>query len=157
MSAWRAIFCKPQKEQTALVGIRGLGVPTWFPHRLVRRWTPERKAYRIRLPYFPGYIFADLDGFASVSVKVSGVEAILGEVPIPLPVMQTLFALADAEGRIIEPPLKRGELIPTPLPGVLAEFDHLDRNGDAAVLVRLFGTVRPATLPAIVVARHLAA
>ena len=143
MSNWRAIFCKSQKENIALTGIEALSVPTFFPYRLVRRWMPGGQSRKIKIAYFPRYLFADLDGIAHVSVKVSGVETILGDVGIPEAEMTRLRALVDDDGRVKEPEIKPGDVFPVFVGGsrLAAEF-VAESHRQVKAIVPLFGAQR---------------
>lgn len=148
MSDWRAVHCFSQQEPKALASLREVGLECWYPFRLVRRWHPVRRTtYRARVPYFPGYLFADLDSGPPPG-KPAGVEAVLGDVAIPDVVMLRLMALADDDGRIIEPLLKPGDRVESILPGITVELVRLDRK-TATVLVPLLGRLCTARMSAV--------
>lgn len=150
MAEWRAVFCEFQKEAAALNGLQEVGVRCWYPYRIVRRYRPGRRSLRVRSAYFPGYLFADLEDISrppAALARLDGVVTVLGETPVPDDIMGQLMALADADGLIIEPPLKPGDRVETGLPGLIAEVVGLDSRA-ATVLIRIFGRDMQTKIPA---------
>lgn len=143
MSNWRAIQCNTQRETVALDNLEGIGVPCFFPYRRVRRWRRHRTTWH-KSAYFPGYLFADLERHRPLG-NVIGVERVLGEVDIAESIIDSLKGLAEPDGRILEPLLKRGDTVH--LGNLVAELESLDERS-ATVLIPIFGNLFPATVTA---------
>jgi hypothetical protein len=156
---WFAIATAPRAEVRVDVALRLAGVKTLFLH-----WPPEfkplgpKRAQLIVEPYFPGYLFARINGTKlSVVTGTKGVIEILSagtnqdgdKIPfrIPTSVMDELFSLGDDRGQILFPKKKRAMKVwrrgmrvsfseNNPLFGFFALIEDVCENG-RALRVRL--------------------
>jgi hypothetical protein len=141
---WCAIATAPRAELRVDVALRLAGVKTLFLH-----WPPEfkplgpKRAQLIVEPYFPGYLFARLNG-TKLSTNQDG-----DKIPfrIPTSVMDELFSLGDDRGQILFPKKKRAMKVwrrgmrvafaeNNPLFGFFALIEDVCENG-RALRVRL--------------------
>lgn len=147
MPDWRAIQCQAQHEHLVHRGLAEIGIPCWFPYRMQRRWQHGRRI-RHKVGYFPGYVFADVEGVHPVAITaVKGVERILGEVPIPKPVIKELKARAEPDGFIADPPLKPGDLVNLPV-GLTGKITNVDKSYVRVLIQSLFGRWCVCAIPA---------
>lgn len=141
MTAWRAICTKPLHEPVAYRALVNIGVPAFFPRMLVRRR---------HIPYFRGYIFADI---ANVSIRRvltrKGVLGIVGTVPIPEKTMSELRSRADPAGLVPNPGPQQGEQFRLrTLANLLAVVENVDSARDSVLVsIQMFGDLRTISIP----------
>jgi transcription antitermination factor NusG len=145
MPHWRAIQTQPSAEWSVLKHLARLYVPRFLPTYRIRR---HRRGSPITIrPWFPGYVFADLDQVPFAEVKrCRGVISIIGTIAIPTPVIDALKETArtrqDDSGQILHP----GQIYRLnrsgPLGDILVRLERLDDAERAVVMLRMFGVER---------------
>lgn len=105
-------------------------------------------------PFFPGYIFVELNPAISRWRSVGstfGVRCIVksGELPAPLPqgVVETFMEMADASGKTtFSSRFRTGEVVKFvsgPFSGLMGTLEHLSDAGRVTVLLELLGRKTP--------------
>jgi transcription antitermination factor NusG len=153
---WYAVHTLPFGERRAAGQLENQKFHTFLPKRQ-KTIRHARKLSTIIAPYFPRYLFVALDldrdrwrsvnGTLGVSSLVMG-----GERPCPAPhgIVETLLAVADAEGVL---QLRSGLKIGAPVRVAAGPFadqvgilDRLDDAGRIRVLLSMFGQKVPVCL-----------
>ncbi len=117
-SQWYALRSKPQKEDVVWRQLQAKGVEVFYPRLRVNPVNPRAKKIK---PYFPGYMFVNLDlGEVGVSAfqwmpHALGLVSFGGEPSmVPEPLLQNIRvkvqAIADAGGENLSG-LKPGDLV----------------------------------------------
>lgn len=150
---WYAIQTLPHREFRAKRQLENQGFRVFFPQRL-KTVRHARKFSNVYAPFFPRYLFIELDlGFhrwRSVNGTL-GVNSLVmqGERPHPVPrgIVESMIASADDKEVLrFERNLQKGSrvrLIAGPFAEQLGVLDRLDDSGRIHVLLEIMGgTVR---------------
>ncbi len=140
MSAWYAVYCRPNFEFVVGEQLRQSGLDTYVPvFRTTRQWSDRRKS--IASPVFPGYVLARFLNTAAARTDILskfGVVRILGSTsgiePIPNAQVDAVRQMLDKRLRCEGHPLirdgcrvrvKRGSL--KGLEGLMVKFRNKSR------------------------------
>lgn len=155
---WYVISTKPGSENIAEINLTKQGFLTWTP-RQVRVVRHARRRQERRVPFFPGYLFVQMDiGRQRWSLVngTFGVRSLImeGEMPLPCPpgLVEGLQELTDDDGifngtAMIEPgdPVR---VVSGPMAEFAGTFLRLDGSGRARVLLKLLSSDIVVTLHA---------
>lgn len=149
VARWFAVNTHPNSERRAQTNLERQGWPCFCP--VIEKTTRSgRRLLTQARPLFPGYLFISLDPLHARWRAVDssfGVRALIknGEAPAALPVgcVETLIAMADAEGRVtFASALSPGDnvtFMAGPFAGLIGRLEHLDPQGRVTVLLDLLG------------------
>ncbi len=153
---WYAVHTLPFAEKRAQVQLENQQFRTFLPKRqkTVRH---ARKLSTVVASFFPRYLFVVLDLSRDRWRSVNGTFGVAslvmsGELPCPVPpgIVESMVALADAEGLLdLRPALKIGapvRLAAGPFAEQLAVLDRMDDSGRVRVLLNMLGRQVPVTL-----------
>jgi hypothetical protein len=151
MSAWFAWQAEPNREFVANQSLQSLGVRTFLPWQWTRRLIGHRRC-KVRTAYFARYGFCDLQGYyPSREIRsAAGVAKLLGQRPIPEPIMETILHAALPSGEMPKAPLKPGDRILIATLGALVTIEAIDEK-DFSVLIPMFGGLHRAKIPRLAV------
>ena len=149
-SQWYVVRAKPRQEQRALANLRNQQIEAFMPQLTV---TKVRRGKRTQVvePMFPGYVFIELDQYASMYHKVKhtfGVAKILtfGEHPAIVPpalIEELQHISADTTQSVSEnlPTVgQRMEITDGPFKGMLGRIIELDGDSRCIVLLEWLQT-----------------
>ena len=153
---WFAVQCQPHRENAAAEHLRRQGYRVFLPRqrRAVRH---ARRIETVLRPFFPGYLFVELDTARQCWRPINstfGVARLVtaGERPAPAPVgiIETLRAFFD-DAEIYDgvPDLVAGQrvrVVAGPLADLCGELVHLDARARVRVLLDVMGGSVPALL-----------
>ena len=155
MKQWYALRSKPKKELTAAAMLSRASIQTYVPLAPVYSpWSRQPGA----TPFFPGYLFGQLDpsaGEIQMARYTSGVLDVVGYGGEPWPVPDELIEsirqrIERLHARKGAPDFNRGDKVVIqsgPFRGVEAVFDsHLSAGGRVKVLISLLRRLCPAEL-----------
>lgn len=148
---WYAVHTHPREEFKALVHLQRQAYQAYLP-KFAKTIRHARKSNNVIRPFFPRYLFLQLDltttGWRSVR-STFGVSDIVGfgDQPAPLPpgVIETLKAREDADGFIQllrKSSLKRGDSVVVrdgPFARQFGLCDGVSDNERVAILLELLG------------------
>jgi transcription antitermination factor NusG len=132
-------------------------IKVFFPRREITR-RHARKIERVRRPFFPGYLFIQLDvtreRWRCVNSTFGVVRIVMhNDQPAPAPhgVVETLMGACDAEGNLFwKAELRPGQkvrVIDGPLMELVGQLDHLTDSDRVCVLLDIMGGVTRVVLP----------
>lgn len=153
---WYVISTKPGCENTAETNLARQGFTTWTPSQ-VRVVRHARRRLEKRVPFFPGYLFVQLDvgrqRWRSVN-GTFGVRCLItqGERPLPCPqgLIEELQRLSESD-RILSAAIESGDavrIVSGPMAELIGSLVHLDSAGRARVLLKLLNSEVAVTLDA---------
>jgi transcription elongation factor/antiterminator RfaH len=154
---WYAVNTLPHREFKAKRQLENQGYRVFLPQRL-KTVRHARKLTNVRAPFFPRYIFIELDlsvhRWRSVN-GTFGVKSLVmqGEVPHPVPrgIVETMMSSADHNQLLrFEHGLKVGSevrLVAGPFAEQLGILDRLDDSGRIRVLLKIMGATIPVRVP----------
>ena len=156
--AWYAIRTAPRRELDAAKDLREeLNIKAFVPIEIVkvrRGRGPNRvKLREIEQPFFPGYLFAQLDMDVDAYYRLKGrryvVAIVCGSDQKPSPVSDAAMAHLISHGPFREPDPKPGDVVRLstgPLAGLITRITKVDKGDRIKVLVKFMGTDRPIEL-----------
>jgi transcriptional antiterminator RfaH len=155
---WYAVQCLSRREPVAFAHLQNQDFGVFLP----RRRKTRRHAHKIEVvlaPFFPGYLFVQLDLTRHRWRSINGTYGVgrlvmQGDQPAPAPrgVIEILHDACDESGVLHLPgdELKPGESVRI-LVGAFADFigeiDRLDSSGRVRVLLDIMGGRTPVVLP----------
>jgi transcription antitermination factor NusG len=154
---WYAVNTLPHREFRAQHQLENQGFCVFLPQGL-KTVRHARKLTNIRAPFFPHYIFVELDlafhRWRSIN-GTFGVRSLVmqGEAPHPVPrgVIETMLASADRDSVLrFEQDLVVGKevrLVAGPFAKHLGILDRLDDSGRIRVLLEIMGGTIPVQVP----------
>ncbi|MGA7711102.1 MAG: transcriptional activator RfaH [Rhizomicrobium sp.] len=155
---WYAVQCLSHRESMASSHLRNQGFPAFLPRRQKMR-RHARKIDVVLAPFFPGYLFVQLDLQRDQWRSVNGTYGVgrlvmQGDAPAAAPrgVIEALRDACDENGvlRLPNDDLKPGQSVRI-LSGAFADFvgeiDRLDDAGRVRVLLDIMGGGVPVVLP----------
>lgn len=159
---WYLVHCKPNSEQMALRNLELQDFPAFLPlQQLTRR---KGTAFQSQLrPLFPGYIFVAQNPTAGQWRKINNTRGVARLVrlaaeptPVPLTLMDQLFARCDATGVFRQcATLVAGndaKITQGPFAGAIAKIIEIDPNQRAHLLLDFMGQTSTLTIDAVGVA-----
>lgn len=156
-SRWYAVHCQPNRERAAAAHLRNQDYDVFLPlQRKTRRHA--RKIDRVLRPFFPGYLFLQLDLALDRWRPINGTFGVVRLVmqgdrpaPAPLGVVEGLKECCDENG-VLEwlPMLVPGQpvrITEGPFAELVGELERLDGAGRVRVLLNFMGGEVPTWLP----------
>jgi transcription elongation factor/antiterminator RfaH len=153
---WYAVQTRQYAEKRAQAQLKQQNFRTFLPKRR-KTIRHARKLSTVTAAFFPGYLFVLLDLNRDRWRSVNGTFGIstlvmAGDLPCPVPagVVETMLALADAEGLLqLSSNLKVGAPVrfaAGPFAEQLGVIDRLDNAGRIRVLLNILGRQVPVRL-----------
>ena len=154
---WYAVNTLPRREFRAKQQLENQGFRVFLPQAL-KTVRHARKLTTVLAPFFPRYIFVELDLTIHRWRSVNGTFGVrrlvmLGERPNPVPcgIVETMLAsVGDNDVLRFERNLKTGSevrLVAGPFAEQLGILDRLDDSGRIRVLLQIMGGTIPVQLP----------
>ncbi len=154
---WYAVQCQPHRERTAAVYLAGQSFDIFLPYRKRTR-RHARRIEAVKAPYFPGYLFVNLDvgsqPWRDINATVGVVRLVSnGDQPAPAPrgVVEALRDACKPDGLLDwQPGFHLGQRVRVnegPLTGLIGELNSLSDAGRISVLLDMFGGRVPVFLP----------
>jgi transcriptional antiterminator RfaH len=154
---WYAVHCLSHRESVASAHLQNQDFPVFLPRRQKTR-RHARKIDVVLAPFFPGYLFVQLDLTRDQWRSVNGTYGVgrlvmQGDAPAPAPrgLVEALRDACDENGvlRLPSDELKPGQSVRI-LTGAFADFvgeiDRLDDAGRVRVLLDIMGGGVPVVL-----------
>jgi transcription elongation factor/antiterminator RfaH len=146
---WYAVYTLPNREFRAKTQLDNQGFRVFLPQRL-KATRHARRLLDVARPYFPRYLFIQLDLSRHAWRSVNGTFGVAslvmqGERPHPIPrgVVETMINSVDAKGFLrLDQRLTVGSQIRIaagPFAEKLATLDRLDDSGRVRVLLEILG------------------
>jgi transcriptional antiterminator RfaH len=150
---WYAVHTLPHREFRAETQLANQGFRVFLPRRL-KTVRHARKLSSVPAPFFPRYLFVELDLACQRWRSVNGTFGVAslvmqGDLPLAVPrgVVETMLVASDGNGRLcLQPYLQVGSqvrLAAGPFAEQLATLDRLDDSGRVVVLLELMGAAVP--------------
>jgi transcriptional antiterminator RfaH len=150
---WYVVNTLPHREFRAELQLTNQGFRVFVPQRL-KTVRHARKLTNVRAPFFPRYIFIELDLSYHQWRSVNGTFGVASLVmrrdlphPVPGGVVEAMLASVDEDGLVcFEQKLKIGSsvrLTAGPFADKLGILDRLDDAGRVRVLLEIMGTTVP--------------
>lgn len=147
---WYAVATLPNKEAVAVEHLKRQGFNTFCPLELVLR-RHARRAYKVHVPIFRGYVFVSLDPKVARWRSINGtwgVRSVIatedGPVAVREGVVETMIASTDATGVLCyADPYQSGmtvRLRSGPLADELGVIERLDGSSRVQLLMRFLGS-----------------
>lgn len=154
---WYAVHCQPHREHAAAVHLGNQQIEVFFPRREITR-RHARKIEKVRRPFFPGYLFIQLDitrePWRCVNSTFGVVRIVMqNEQPVPVPrgVVEALMDACDEKGNLSwKMELRLGQkvrVIDGPLIELVGHLDQLTDSDRVRVLLDIMGGVTRVVLP----------
>jgi transcriptional antiterminator RfaH len=156
-SRWYAVYCQPHRESAAAAHLKNQDFVVFFPKRekIIRH---ARKREKVRRPFFPGYLFVELDiehaRWRSINSTVGVIRIVMQNdrpAPAPMGVIETIRA-ACGDGDILRfnPDLSVGQrvrVVDGPFADFVGELDQLTDSERVRVLLDIMGGRTRVVLP----------
>jgi transcriptional antiterminator RfaH len=153
---WHAVHTQPNRELRAKGQLENQAYQVFLPRRL-KTVRHARKLTEVVAPFFPRYLFIQLDLTRHRWRSVNGTFGVTrlvmhGEMPHPVPrgVVEAMLASVDDKGLLcLEEGLKVGSqirLAAGPFADQLATLDRRDDRGRVRVLLEIMGASVPVEL-----------
>jgi len=154
---WYAVQCQPHRERGAAIHLANQDFQVFLPCREKTR-RHARKIETVRVPFFPGYLFVELDLTRDRWRSVNGTFGVSrlvmqGEWPAPAPrgVIEALRDTCDESGLLRwQADLTLGQpvrVLTGPFTDFIGELDQLSDTGRVRVLLDILGGRTPVFLP----------
>lgn len=154
---WYAVHCQAHREGAAAIHLENQHIKVFLPRRETTR-RHARKIERVRRPFFPGYLFIQLDVTRDRWRCVNstfGVARIVmhKDQPAPAPhgVVEALMDACDVEGNLSwKTELRPGQkvrVVDGPLMELVGQLDQLTDSDRVRVLLNIMGGVTRVVLP----------
>lgn len=146
---WYAVQTRANREVGALLQLKAQKFTTFFP-QVAKTVRHARKLRTVQAPFFPGYLFVNLDLGRDRWRSVNGtfgvarlVSAYDRPAPVPVGVIEALRAASDTAGLMhLGDGLavgQRVEVLAGPFAQMVGDLDRLDGAGRVRVLLDLMG------------------
>jgi transcriptional antiterminator RfaH len=153
---WYAVQCRPHRERVAALHLLNQGYFVHLPLREKAR-RHARKIETVRTPFFPGYLFVNLDvardSWRSVNGTVGVVRLVMqGERPTPVPpgIVEALMDACDEDGLLHWccdlSPGQTVRVLTGPFAELIGELEQLSDAGRVRVLLNIMGGSTPVLL-----------
>lgn len=153
---WYAVQCLANREAGALAHLRNQGFNSFLPRRRKTR-RHARKLDIVLAPFFPGYLFVQLDLSRDRWRSVNGTYGVARIVmqrdlpaPVPRGVVEALWSACDGDGVLPwSGDLHPGQAVRIqsgPFSDFIGELDQLDDGGRIRVLLDIMGGKKPVVL-----------
>lgn len=161
---WYAVQCQPHRESVAFAHLQNQSFSVFLPRRQKTR-RHARKIDVVFAPFFPGYLFTQLDLTRDRWRSINGTCGVgrlvmQGDAPAPAPrgVIEALRDACDERGIMHLPgdELKPGQsvrILAGAFVDLVGEIDRMDDTGRVRVLLEIMGGRIPVVLPRDSVAR----
>jgi transcriptional antiterminator RfaH len=156
-SRWYAVHCQPHRENAAAAHLKNQDFAVFLPRRekAVRH---ARKIEKVRRPFFPGYLFINLDidrqRWRSINSTVGVIRIVMQNerpAPAPIGVIEALkIACGDDDILQVGPDLRVGQkilVIDGPFADFVGELDQLTDAERVRVLLDIMGGRTRVVLP----------
>ena len=114
MKYWKVLFVKPRAEKKVTLFCKLFNIPFYLPLREKTR-VVQRRRITIKLPVFPGYVFARLDAHQRLELLQTNLLVRVLEPDNPRPLLRNLIMVRRAlrVNPALEPeqPLIKGRLV----------------------------------------------
>lgn len=149
VARWYAVHCRPHREGAARNHLARQGYDVFLPlQERMRRHA--RRIDKVRRPFFPGYLFVQLDITRDAWRPINGTVGVLrivmqGEAPAPAPrgAVEALKARCNADDILSwQPSLEPGQAVKItagPFADLVGALDRLDGPQRVRVLLNLLG------------------
>jgi transcription elongation factor/antiterminator RfaH len=157
LSRWYAVYCQPHRESAAAAHLKNQDFAVFLPKRekVVRH---ARKIEKVRRPFFPGYLFVDLDidheRWRSINSTVGVIRIVTQNdrpTPAPMGVIESIkAACGDDDILRFHPDLSVGQkvrVIGGPFADFVGELDQLTDSERVRVLLDIMGGRTRVVLP----------
>jgi transcription elongation factor/antiterminator RfaH len=157
LSRWYAVHCQPHREGAAAAHLRNQDFAVFLPKRekVVRH---ARKIEKVRRPFFPGYLFVDLDidheRWRSINSTVGVIRVVMqGDHPAPAPigVIEAIKAACSSDDILhFRPDLSVGQkvrVVDGPFADFVGELDQVTDSERVQVLLDIMGGRTRVLLP----------
>ena len=149
LSRWYAVYCHPHRESAAAAHLANQNFSIFLP-KCEKTRRHARKLEKVRRPFFPGYLFVNLDLSHDRWRSVNGTFGVIRIVaqndhPVPAPrgVIESLLAACDDDSVLrISPTLAIGQRVRVadgPLTDLIGELDQLTDSERVRVLLDIMG------------------
>lgn len=156
-SRWYAVHCQSHREQWARTNLINQQFRAFLPLREKTR-RHARKLETVLAPYFPGYLFVELDPTRQGWRRINGTFGVLrvvmfGEQPavVPAGIVETLMNASDESGILVpQVILDSGQTIRVlagPFADLVGQFEQISDGQRVRVLLDLMGARTPVELP----------
>lgn len=157
LSRWYAVHCRPHRESTAAAHLRNQDFAVFLPRR-EKRIRHARKIEKVRRPFFPGYLFINLDighqRWRSINSTVGVIRIVMqNERPAaaPIGVIEALKTACGADDVLhVGPDLSVGQsvrVVDGPFADFVGELDQLTDADRVRVLLDIMGGRTRVVLP----------
>lgn len=156
-SRWYAVYCQPHRESAAAAHLKNQDFAVFLPKRekVVRH---ARKIEKVRRPFFPGYLFVDLDidreRWRSINSTVGVIRIVTQNdrpAPAPIGVIESIKAACDGDDILrFHPDLRVGQkvrVVDGPFADFVGELDQLADSERVRVLLDIMGGRTRVVLP----------
>lgn len=144
---WYAVKSQPRKEELACSQLQRQGFSAFLP-KVARVVSRPTRTQTVHAPFFPGYLFVNLDLGAERWRSVNGTIGVIslvafGDRPAPAPVglIESLVALASDTGEVrFDESFRRGDrvrIIGGALNGHVGAFDGKGANERVFILLQI--------------------
>jgi len=160
---WYAVQCQPHRERTAAAHLSNQDFRVFLPLREKTR-RHARRIETVTVPFFPGYLFVQLDlsrdRWRSVNGTLGVVHLVMqGQRPLPAPegIVEALKENCDAAGVLLWTadlvPGQAVRVLTGPFADLIGELERMTDTGRLRVLLDIMGGRTPVVLaPGTVVA-----
>jgi transcription elongation factor/antiterminator RfaH len=154
---WYAVQCQPNRERAAALHLANQTFEIFLPLRNKTR-RHARKIETVRIPFFPGYLFVELDLARHRWRSVNGTFGVArlvmqGELPAPAPrgfveALQSACAAIDVvEWRADLTVGEAVRVLTGPFAGLVGELDRMIDSDRVRVLLQIMGGHFPVSVP----------
>jgi len=156
-SRWYAVQCQPHRERTAAAHLANQDFPVFLPLREKTR-RHARKLETVKVPFFPGYLFVQLDlsrdRWRSVNGTLGVVHLVMqGQRPLAAPqgIIEALRENCDEAGVLLWAaeltPGQAVRVLTGPFADLIGELERMTETGRLRVLLDIMGGRTPVLLP----------
>jgi transcriptional antiterminator RfaH len=154
---WYAVQCQPHRERIAAAHLANQDFRVFLPLREKTR-RHARKIETVKVPFFPGYLFVQLDlsrdRWRSVNGTLGVVHLVMqGLRPLPAPegIVEALKANCDEDGLLFWAadlvPGQAVRVLNGPFADFIGELERMTDTGRLRVLLDIMGGRTPVLLP----------
>lgn len=149
LSRWYAVHCQPHRESAAAAHLKNQDFFVFFPKRekVIRH---ARKIEKVRRPFFPGYLFVNLDiereRWRSINSTVGVIRIVMQNdrpAPAPIGVIEAIQAASGDDDILrFNPELSIGQkvrVVDGPFVNLVGELDQLTDLERVRVLLDIMG------------------
>jgi len=154
---WYAVQCQPHRERTAAAHLANQDFPVFLPLREKTR-RHAHKIESVKVPFFPGYLFVQLDLSRDRWRSVNGTLGVShlvmqGQRPLPAPagIIEALQENCDDAGVLLWAadlvPGQAVRVLTGPFADLIGELERMTDTGRLRVLLDIMGGRTPVLLP----------